>query len=49
MNYSEAAYFDNNACQHVAEWHDRRANAARLKRCAKLYEGIERRRNTRAN
>lgn len=43
MNYAEAAYFDNNACAHVAKWHDLRVWEDRRNRSIGLYKGMERR------
>jgi hypothetical protein len=39
MLYDEAAFFDNNACQHVADWY----NVQRIKRINAELERIRRR------
>lgn len=44
MNYAEAAYFDNNACQHVATWKELLVRRERRIRMEREYRGIERRR-----
>lgn len=49
INYSEAAYFDGNHCQHVADRDSYVFLADRRKRAVALYRGLERRRPVRAN
>lgn len=48
MIYSEAAYFDGNHCQHVAEWEERKRLAWIERRCREAIRAHERRHGRKA-
>lgn len=48
MIYAEAAYFDGNHCQHVADYLERKRLARKRDEAQKAARMIERRRNGRA-
>lgn len=47
MIYAEAAYFDGNHCQHVADYHEARRLARKRDEAQKAARMIERRRGGR--